>query len=681
VLFPYKANKLDDHSSCIRTNKSLARMAAPPGRWRVIALHFKERSIFHLPLSVKDEGFMFAENAESMQTNTRLPLGATYSMNGESDFLVWAPRAKKVEVRILGSQDRLFPMDSAPRGYFHAHIKGVFPGALYRYRLDGRTERPDPASRFQPQGVHGPSQVIDRNFPWQDKSWHGLPMREFVLYELHVGTFTPQGNFETIIPRLPELKMLGITALELMPVAQFPGNRNWGYDGVYPFAVQESYGGPAGLKALVNACHQEGLAVALDVVYNHLGPEGNYLAEFGPYFTKAYRTPWGEAINYDRPQSDEVRRFFIENALHWIAEFHVDALRLDAVHAIVDPSARPFLEELGVAVHGEAERQKRHVVLIPESNRNDARLVASREAGGLGLDAVWNDDFHHALHVLLTGETNGYYEDFGSIEQLARSFSEGFVYSGQYSRFRRRRHGNSSLGIPAEHFVVFSQNHDQVGNRKLGDRLASLVSFDRLKLAAGAVLLSPFVPLLFMGEEYGENAPFQYFISHEDSGLIEAVRSGRASEFSHFGWRGEIPDPQAEETFHRCVLNWESRSSDRRRPLLALYAELLRLRRELPPLANLDKACLEAVPFEEARILFLRRWDAEEQIFAVFHFGETRSETSLPVPAGHWVKRLNSNDLCWGGAGGGVPENLASAGNIHLTLEPRSFVLFSRLLE
>jgi len=560
-------------------------------------------------------------------------------------------------------------------------VQDTVPGALYRYRLNGEIERPDPASRLQPQGVHGPSEVVDRSFSWEDQLWRGLPLKEFVVYELHVGRFTPQGKFDAIIPRLPELKALGVTALELMPVSQFPGNRNWGYDGVYPYAVQASYGGPSGLKHFVNACHQEGIAVVLDVVYNHLGPEGNYLGDFGPYFTDAYRTPWGDAINYDQAGSDEVRRYFIRNALQWIAEFHIDALRLDAVHAIVDPSARPFLEELGVAVHREAQQGKRHIFLIPECDRNDARLVTSLPNGGAGLDAVWNDDFHHALHVLLTGERNGYYEDFGSIEQLARCFSDGFAYSGQYSKYRQRSQGNSSLALPAERFVVFSQNHDQIGNRRLGDRMASQVSFARLKLAAGILILSPYVPLLFMGEEYGETAPFQYFIDHGDPELIEAVRRGRAAEFSKFGWSSDIPDPQDEATYRRALLNWESRSSNQRRLLLALYTELLHLRRDLAPLSQLDKDRLEVVAMEKSEALFLRRWNQEEEVFAIFQFGDTQTELTPPVPAGNWKRRIDSNDSCWGGEGPRAPETLASPGSTPVQLAPWSFALFSKILE
>ena len=441
------------------------------------------------------------------------------------------------------------------RGYHEVLVDGVEPGTLYRYRLDGTLERPDPASRCQPEDVHGPSQVVDSHFDWDDSAWCGIPLREYILYELHVGTFTPEGTFEAIIPYLPELKALGITAIELMPIAQFPGQRNWGYDGVYPFAVQHSYGGPDGLKRLVQACHRHGLAVVLDVVYNHLGPDGNYLGDYGPYFTERYKTPWGGALNFDGPYSDEVRRFFIDNALFWVTEFRIDALRLDAVHAILDHSAQPFLQELGLALQARAEHMNRRIYAIAESALNDTRIIRSRELGGYGLDAQWNDDFHHALRVLLTDDRGGYYQDFGELGHLAKAFREGFVYAGDYSAYRRRRHGHSSRHMPAQQFVVFAQNHDQVGNRMFGERLSQLVSLEALKLAASAVLLSPFIPLLFMGEEYGEVAPFQYFISHLDPQLVDAVRRGRREEFAAFAWQGEPPDPQDIATFQRAKLD------------------------------------------------------------------------------------------------------------------------------
>src|SRR6185503_2081252 len=409
---------------------------------------------------------------------------------------------------------------------------------------------------------------LDLRFDWQDQTWKGLPLPDYLIYELHVGTFTAEGTFDAAISYLDGLRELGITAIELMPVAQFPGNRNWGYDGVYPYAVQNSYGGPLALKRLVQACHERGLAAILDVVYNHLGREGNYLRELGHYFTDRYRTPWGDAVNFDGPHSDEVRRFFIENALYWITEFHFDALHLDAAHPIFEHSARPFLAELSEAVHRRGEELHRLVYLIPEISMNDVRLILPRQQGGCGCDAQWNDDFHHSLHTLLTGERTGYYQDFGRIEHLVKSLREGFVYTGQDSQYRQRRHGNSARAVPSRRFVICCQNHDQVGNRQLGERLSQLVSFEDLKLAAAVVLLSPCIPLLFMGEEYGETAPFLYFISHSDPDLIEAVRQGRRAEFAAFDWRGEVPDPQDEATFLSAKLRHELRESGQNKMLL-----------------------------------------------------------------------------------------------------------------
>ncbi|MCL5257567.1 MAG: malto-oligosyltrehalose trehalohydrolase, partial [Chloroflexi bacterium] len=495
-------------------------------------------------------------------------LGATYLGDGEAGFLVWAPLADRVDLHLVSPTELVLPMEKGGGGYFRLRTKDVPPGSLYLYRLDGGKERPDPASRYQPQGVHGPSQAVESDCPWDDECWSGLPIQDYIIYELHTGVFTPEGTFDAIIPRLDGLKDLGVTALELMPVAQFPGARNWGYDGVYPFAVQTSYGGPEGLKRLVNACHQRGLAVVIDVVYNHLGPEGNYLGDFGPYFTDRYRTPWGPAMNYDGSGSDEVRRFFIENALYWVTDFHFDAIRLDAVHGIFDQSAHPFLQELTESVHRRALKLNRQINVIAESSLNDTRLIRPGCLGGFGMDAQWNDDFHHSLHVLLTGERAGYYQDFGSVGQLAKAFRNGYVYEGQNSKYRGRRHGNSSRSCPAYRFVVCSQNHDQVGNRALSERLSSLVSFEALKLAACAVVLSPFVPLLFMGEEYGEPAPFLYFISHLDPQLVEAVRRGRRAEFAAFQWTGESPDPQAEETFQRAKLDYGLRGAGQHRILL-----------------------------------------------------------------------------------------------------------------
>jgi len=608
--------------------------------------------------------------------------GAVYLGDGRCSFCVWAPRAQTVAVCLTAPRKRLVPLTRGERGYYHGVTAGVEPGSLYFYLLDGEKERPDPASRSQPQGVHGPSQVVDlRAFPRPDYCWPGPARQNLVFYELHVGTFTPEGTFDAVIPRLGELRELGITALELMPVAQFPGSRNWGYDGVYPFAVQASYGGPEGFRRLVDACHRQGLAVFLDVVYNHLGPEGNYLEDFGPYFTDRYRTPWGMALNFDGPGSDEVRRYFIENALFWITEFHVDGLRLDAVHAITDKSALPFLEELAAAVHRRAERLGRRIYVIAESDLNDPRIVRPPALGGFGLDAQWNDDFHHALHALLTGEQDGYYRDFGRLEHLARTFREGYVYTGQYSAYRQRRHGRRLHLTSGAQLVVFSQNHDQVGNRAQGERLSALTSFAGLKLAAAVVLLSPFLPLLFMGEEYGETAPFQYFTSHQDPALAEAVRQGRRKEFAAFAWAGEVPDPQDEATFRRSRLNYALRREGRHRILREFYRELLRLRRELPPLADLNPENREAISFEQQRVLFVRRWSGGEEVCLVFSFNEEGAAITLPIPAGRWRKRLDAAEERWLGGGSTVPDTLASSGEVALNLSPYACIVLNLTTE
>ncbi|MDE3136016.1 MAG: malto-oligosyltrehalose trehalohydrolase [Acidobacteriota bacterium] len=606
-------------------------------------------------------------------------LGCTVLGGGRAGFLVWAPRAEKVELHIAEPDERRIEMRAAGRGYHHVVAEDVAPGSLYFFRLDDRAERPDPASRLQPLGVHGPSAVVDPNFEWGDAGWRGLPLEDYLLYEIHVGAFTPEGTLDAIVERLDDLRDLGVTAIELMPLAQFPGTRNWGYDGVHPFAVQASYGGPRSLKRLVDACHRRAMAVALDVVYNHLGPEGNYLSEFGPYFTDRYRTPWGEAVNFDGPWSDEVRRYFIENALVWITDFHIDALRLDAVHAIVDPSARPFLEELGAPVHQRAAELGRRVQVFAESDRNDARLVRERDRGGLGLDGSWNDDFHHAVHALLTGERNGYYLDFGSVADLAKALHENFVFSGQYSAYRRRSHGNSASDIPASRFVVFAQNHDQVGNRMLGERLSTLVSFEHLKLAAGLTLLSPFLPLLFMGEEYGETAPFLYFVSHNDRDLIEAVRRGRREEFAAFGWSGAPPDPQAESTFLRSKIDWQLRSAPRNSALCQFHRELIRLRRSLPALGGRNAEKLQAIAQEEERALVISRSCGSSEAFLAFHFGGEATHIAVPAEPGVWEKEIDSADERWLGAGTAAPERFESGPRRTLTLAAKSFVVYKKV--
>ncbi|HWR52790.1 MAG TPA: malto-oligosyltrehalose trehalohydrolase [Bryobacteraceae bacterium] len=603
-------------------------------------------------------------------------LGARYVGEGRTEFLVWAPVPGEVELHLISPRERFVPMQAGPRGYWSASVDSVEPGALYFIRLNREVDRPDPASRFQPKGVHGPSQVTNTDFAWGDETWRGVPIEDYILYELHIGAFTPEGTFDGAIRGLDRLRDLGVTAIEIMPVAQFPGPRNWGYDGVLPFAVQNSYGGPEGLKRLVRACHERRLAAVLDVVYNHFGPEGNYLREFGAYFSSRYQTPWGEAVNFDGPGSDEVRRYFIENALYWIQEFHLDALRLDAVHAIYDRSANPFLRQLAGAVQAVSRHLGRSVYAIPESDLNDPQMVAPPELGGHGFDAQWSDDFHHALHALLTGEQTGYYADFGEIHHLAKAYREGFVYTGQYSKERGRSHGNDSGRIPASRLVVFSQNHDQTGNRMMGDRMTHLADFESLKIAAGAVILSPFLPLLFMGEEYGEEAPFLYFVSHSDPELIDAVRKGRRDEFASFGWLEEPPDPQSERTFERSRLHDRLHREGHHKTLWEFYRELIALRREHPALALLSKDNLSAVAFEKRRALLVRRWNGPAQAVLAFHFGDGEVSLTLPVPAGSWRKLVASGDKRWRGAGD-APETIESDGEVTLALGQKSFAVYS----
>jgi maltooligosyltrehalose trehalohydrolase len=459
-------------------------------------------------------------------------------------------------------------------------------------------------------------------------------------------------------------------------VAQFPGTRNWGYDGVFPFCVQNSYGGPSGLKRLVDACHKENLCVALDVVYNHLGPEGNYLSDFGPYFTDRYRTPWGQAVNFDGEWSDEVRRFFTENALHWIRDFHIDILRLDAVHAIVDMSAKPFLRELNLAVQVAARSQNREIHVIAECDRNDIRTVQPAERGGYSFGAQWNDDFHHAVHAVLTNESAGYYQDFGRVSQIAKSLTSGYVYQGEYSKYRLRSHGSESKGVSGEHFVAFTQNHDQIGNRMNGERLIRLVDFEAAKVAAGVMLLSPFLPLIFMGEEYGENSPFQYFVSHHDPNLIEAVRQGRKSEFKAFGWNQDPPDPQDDATFLRSKLHWRLQQEKGHRQLREFYAELLGVRKRHPAFANSDMSRVEATPFEDQKALLLRRWSDDEQLFACFNFGKNPAHVSFSLLHNTWKKVLSSRDRRWAGPGSSLPDCLPNAHNQSMSIEPFSFALY-----
>ncbi|MGI8808023.1 MAG: malto-oligosyltrehalose trehalohydrolase [Acidimicrobiales bacterium] len=498
-----------------------------------------------------------------------------------TSFRVWAPRARRVDLVLRG--DERHALDGPDeRGWYSVEVKGAGPGDDYAYSLDGGDPRPDPRSPWQPEGVHGPSRLVDHSaFRWTDDGWlGGVLLADAVVYELHVDTFSEEETYEGVIPKLDHLVDLGVTTVELLPVVEYPGRWGWGYDGVDLYAPNSGDGGPDGLKRLVDACHAKGLSVIFDVVYNHLGPSGNYLGAFGPYFTDRYGTPWGEAVNLDGQDSDAVREFVIDNALMWLRDYHVDGLRLDAVHAIVDTSATHILEELAVRVDELEADLGTPKFLIAESDLNDPRIVADRQVGGYAMDAQWSDDFHHALHAVLTGERAGYYADFGSVGQLAKALRQAFVYAGCYSPHRRRRHGRAPAGIPATRFLGYLQNHDQVGNRAHGERSSMLLSDGLLKAAAALVLLGPSVPMLFQGEEWGASTPFLYFTDHDDPELGKAVTEGRRREFASFGWDpADVPDPQDPETFRRSKLDWDELAEPRHADLLDWHKRLIALRR------------------------------------------------------------------------------------------------------
>jgi maltooligosyltrehalose trehalohydrolase len=608
-------------------------------------------------------------------------VGADYFENGRCCFVVWAPFPEKVELKIISPDEKIIPMEKFGRGYWKVELDNISPDTLYFYRLNGDIDRPDPASFFQPLGVHGPSQVVDSNFSWEDGSWKDIDIDHIIIYEMHVGTFTPEGTFEAIIPRLKDLKELGINAIQLMPLAQFPGERNWGYDGVYLFAPQNSYGGPQGLKILVNECHKNGLAVIIDVVYNHFGPEGNYMSNFGPYLTSKHTSPWGQCVNFDDTYSTDVRNFFIENMLHWFRDFHIDGLRLDAVHAMFDISAKHILQELAEKAEEYSKQKDRKFYLIAESDLNDIKITRSRDMGGYGIDAQWSDDFTHSLRSLLTGESQAYYMDFGRVEHLAKAYKEGFVCTDSYSNYRKRNHGNSSISVPANHFVVFLQNHDQVGNRMVGERLTDLMGFDSFKLAAAAVFLSPFIPLIFMGEEYWEDSPYMYFVHHSDEELIENVRKGRKEDFKAFKWDGEPPDPQHEDTFIKSKLSWYKRNEGKHNIMLNLYKTLISLRKEIPALCKLEKKRVEVKNFEFHKVLYLKRWGEDEDnctVFALFNFNENDVHLDLDylIDSGKWAKVIDSDDEKWAGKGSLLPQVIEPGQNI--MMRKHSFVLYKQ---
>ena len=605
-------------------------------------------------------------------------LGATFIGEGRTSFRVWAPLAESVEVHLTEPEERIERLERDEQGYHSGVLDNVRPGARYFYRLDG-TDRPDPASRFQPDDVHGASQVVDPDdYDWNDAGWRGLNRYDLVIYELHVGTFSEDGTFDGVIPYLDELRELGVTAIEILPVNAFPGNWNWGYDGVLPFAVQTSYGGPDGLRRLVDACHQQGLGVILDIVYNHLGPEGNYLGEFGHYFTNQHLTPWGSALNYDGNHSDHVREYFIQNGLYWLTEYRLDGFRLDAIHAIYDQTGKPFLEEWTSALRSRGQEIGIDPIVIAESMMNDPKVIQPVALGGFGMDAEWNDDFHHALHVLTTGERDGYYADYDGIRDLGKSYRQGYVYTGQYMSFRGRRHGRPAAHVEPWQLLAYTQTHDQVGNHGGCARLSQLTSFEGLKVAAAAVLLSPFTPMLFMGEEYGETNAWWYFIDHNDPELREAVRKGRREEFAGFEWEGEMADPASQEAFQQSRLQHHLKGEAEHGALLEWYRALLRMRREIPALGTGSFEQQEVFVFAPEKLMVVHRWAGESAVVFGLAFGADEVNIQAPFPEGEWTKVLDSNDDQWRGTATAQPATVQSANGVELTFAPHSCVLYQR---
>jgi maltooligosyltrehalose trehalohydrolase len=546
-------------------------------------------------------------------------------------------------LHIVWPEDRKIEMKCDEWGYFKAEVENIQAGTRYFYMPDGEKDYADPASHSQPEGVHGPSEVVDHNYTWSDGEWKNPPLREYIMYEIHVGTFSQEGTFEAIIPCLDDIADTGINAIEIMPVSQFPGKRNWGYDGVFPYAPQNTYGGPGGLKKLVDACHQRGIAVIMDVVYNHLGPEGNYLPLFAPYFTHKYTTPWGDAMNFDDAWSDGVRDYFCGNALFWFREYHIDALRMDAVHQMYDFGAIHVWEKIEEAVRKEGEKNGRNYYLIAESDLNNPKLIENSDIGGYGFDAQWLDDFHHSLYTLLYKGGKELYVDFGKMQQLMKAYTDGFVHSGEFVSVRKRKFGRSSAGISGDHFIVFLQNHDQVGNDVTGSRLSKQISFDALKVGSAAVLLSPYMPLFFMGEEYGEDNMFAYFIDHTEKELIESVQKGRINEFAH--WGQKPPDPESEKTFTDSKIDWSKRTKGKHKQLLEWNKALIKLRKTNDALQSPLKGDI-AVNILGGHAFSIHRRDEDglSEIFAILNLSDEEVQCDINEVVHGWQKILDSGD-------------------------------------
>ncbi|NLF88191.1 malto-oligosyltrehalose trehalohydrolase [Candidatus Bathyarchaeota archaeon] len=585
-------------------------------------------------------------------------IGADYQ-DGACRFVVWAPYLSRLTL-ILPAIDQHISMDKAGGGYWTQTVEGLESDTVYLFELDGGAVKPDPASHYQPQGVFGPSQVIEHDsFRWGDRDWRGLALKDLVFYELHVGTFNPEGTLKAVLGRLEELKELGVTAVELMPLTQFSGLRNWGYDGVFPFALQNSYGRPDDLKALVDRCHRLGLALFVDFVYNHLGPEGNCLNDYGPYFPSSNMGLWGANINLDAADNEGVRNYFLENTIHWLSHYHIDGIRLDAVLSMRDSSPKHFLLDLNEHVQAFKEAAGRRIHLIAESGYNVPLVLGPVEMGGCKFDAQWLDDYQHALFALITGEREGYYRDYGGINDLVEAITEGYVYVGDQQDFRRRPKEESYPWIPTSRLVVFAQNHDQVGNRLVGDRLTTISGLEAAKLAAGLVILSPYLPLLFMGEEYGETAPFQFFTDYKSRDLIEAVRVGRRKEFDSFHWDGEMPDPQSVETFERSKLRWEQRYGGQGQKMVLYYRALLELRCRHPIFhSDTDRHIKHAAP--EGKVLFIHKQQGETEAEIVANLSKEPARISFQFGEDTYVKVLDSVDRAYAGTGVSLPTSVVT---------------------
>jgi maltooligosyltrehalose trehalohydrolase len=600
-------------------------------------------------------------------------IGVNFNGTDEASVMLWAPLAEHVQLVLEGGST--IDLSKEELGYWHTKTNQIKPNQTYQFSINQQKALPDPASLSQPEGVHGASLAYDLTaFEWRDQAWNNVPLADYIIYELHAGTFSQNGDFSGIIPALDHLLKLGVTAIEIMPVAQFPGSRNWGYDGVFPFAVQNSYGGPEKLQELVQACHEKGLAVILDVVYNHVGPEGNYFGQFGPYFTDKYHTPWGQAVNFDDEYCDGVRDYFIENALMWFRDFHIDALRMDAVHAIKDLSATHILKEIKEHVSRYIESSGKNHYLIIECDLNDPRFLDDTDKNGFGMDAQWIDEFHHALRVTAGESPTGYYEDFRGIKDLEKSYKDAYVYDGQYSSHRKKLFGRNAEEHTGAEFIVFSQNHDQVGNRMLGERSGTLYSYEMQKLLAGAVICSPFLPMLFMGEEWGETNPFLYFVSHTDQELNLAVRKGRKAEFAAFHNEGEAPDPDKEETFLQSKIQWNLLEEQPHATLFAFYQELIALRKSHPALHNGSRQNVDVVAFESKNCLMLKRWEGEETVICLMNFSKSPQTISLEQEKSTLRQLINSADARWNGPGDQASPEVPGK---EISLQPESIAIYT----